>query len=158
MAKKSNSTDLIAILEPYFTKQAPFQLPTSFRKAIVKWMPWVNIILGLFLLPLVLAVLGLGSLAAGLAGTVGESVGPMYWISMLVLIASIALLFITFPGLKARKLSAWKLVFWADILYFVYNIVSALGSPISLVSSVVGGLIGLVVGLYVLFQIKSYYK
>lgn len=158
MAKKSNSTDLIAILEPYFTKQAPFQLPTSFRKTIVQWMPWVNIVLGLFLILPVLAILGLGTVVAGLASSVGEGVGPMYWLSMLVLVASIALLFITFPGLQARKLSAWKLVFWADILYFAYNIASGLGNPLSLINSVIGGVVSLLIGLYVLFQIKSYYK
>ena len=127
MAKKNSSTDLVAILEPYFTKQAPFQLPVTFRKAIVQWMPWVNVVIGLLLLPLVLAVLCLFSLSTGSATSVGQSVVQMFWISLLVLIASIALLFITFPGLQARKLSAWKLVFWADILYFVYNVVGGLG-------------------------------
>ena len=158
MANKNSSTDLVSILEPYFTKQAPFQLPVTFRKAIVQWMPWVNVVIGLLLLPLVLAVLGLGSLAAGLATSVGETVGPMYWISMLVLIASIALLFITFPGLQARKLSAWKLVFWADILYFVYNVVGGLGNPLTLINNLIGGVVSLLIGLYVLYQIKSYYK
>jgi hypothetical protein len=82
----------------------------------------------------------------------------MYWISMLVLIASIALLFITFPGLQARKLSAWKLVFWADILYFVYNVVGGLGNPLTLINNLIGGVVSLLIGLYVLYQIKSYYK
>ncbi len=158
MAAKSNSSDLIAILEPYFTKKAPFQLPESARKFIVQWMPWFNIVIGVLLLPAVLVILGLGTVVGGLAAASGQSVGLTYWLSMVVLIVTIAILFITFPGLQARKLSAWKLVFWADIIYFIYNVVIGLGNPVILGSSIIGGLISLVIGLYFLFQIKSHYK
>ena len=155
---KNTSTDLIGVLEPYFTKQAPFQLPEKARKFIVQWMPWINVILGILLLPAVLVILGFGSVIGTLAAAAGQSVGLTYWLSMIVLIITIALLFITFPGLQARRLSTWKLVFWADILYFVYNLIAGVGNPITLLSSLIGGLISLVIGLYILFQIKSHYK
>lgn len=158
MAAKSSSTNLIGMLEPYFTKQAPFQLPQTARNLIVQWMPWVNIVIGILLLPAVLVIIGLGSFVGTFAAAAGEVVGLTYWLSMIVLIATIAMLFITFPGLQARKLSAWKLVFWADILYFVYSVVSGLGNPVTLVGNLIGGALSLVIGLYVLFQIKSSYK
>ncbi len=159
-AKKSkNSGDLIAVLEPYFTKQAPFQLPENVRTALVQWLPWINIVLAVFgaLAALsLLALLGVANVAT--AGLVSAVAGPWLWIAFAALVAQVIVQFVAFPGLQARKLSAWKLLFWADVISFVYNIVNGVGNPVSLVGSLISGILGLVVGLYLLYQIKSHYK
>lgn len=159
MAAKSTSaksSDLISLLEPYFTKQAPFQIPKKWRENLVSWIPWINLVIGILLLPAVLVVIGFGTVVGVVAPTVGVSTGLFYWLSIILAAASIAILFITFPGLKARKLSAWKLVFWADIIYLAYGIVSALSTGDIL--GIFTNLIGTAIALFVLFQIKSYYK
>jgi len=153
---KAKSSDLIALLEPYFTKQAPFQIPAKWRELIVEWMPWINLIIGILLIPLALVALGLAGFVSVVAMSVGVTQGPLILISGLVLVASIALLFITFPGLRARKLSAWKLVFWADIVFFVYGILNAFGS--GMIFNIVMQALSTIIGLYILFQIKSHYK
>lgn len=158
-AKSTKSGDLIATLEPYFTKKAPFQLPENARKTLVQWLPWINIVVAVFgaLAALsLLALLGIANVAT--FGVVGAVAGPFLWIPFIALIAQVVIQFIAFPGLQAKKLSAWKLLFWADILSFAYNVLYGFGRPFELVSGVLTGLIGLVIGLYLLFQIKSYYK
>jgi hypothetical protein len=153
---KANSSDLITTLEPYFTKQAPFQIPAKWRENLVNWIPWINLVIGILMLPAVLVIFGFASFVSVVATSVGITQGPLVLISGLFLIGSIAILFITFPGLKARKLSAWKLVFWADIVYFVYGILNSIGS--GMFFNIVMQLLSTAIGLYVLFQIKSYYK
>lgn len=153
---KAKSSDLISVLEPYFTKQAPFQIPKEWRENLVNWIPWINLVIGILLLPLALAAIGLAGLIGTLATVAGVTVGPMILISGLFLLATIAILFITFPGLKARKLSAWKLVFWADIIFLVFSILNAFGS--GMIFNIVLQALFTVIGFYILFQIKSYYK
>lgn len=153
---KANSGDLITMLEPYFTKQAPFQIPAKWRENLVEWIPWINLIVGILLLPAVLVTLGLAGFVSVVAVSAGVTEGPLVLISGLFLVVSIALLFITFPGLKARKLSAWKLVFWADIVFFVYGVFNSLGT--GMIFNVLMQALSTIIGLYVLFQIKSYYK
>lgn len=156
-AKSKSSSDLIALLEPYFTKQAPFQIPKKWRENLVNWIPWINLVIGILLLPALLVLVGLGTVVGVVAPLAGNAAVPVfYWLSLILAVVSIAILFITFPGLRARKLSAWKLVFWADIIYLAYGIVSALANGDIL--SVFTNLIGTAVALFVLFQIKSYYK
>lgn len=153
---KAKSSDLIALLEPYFTKQAPFQIPAKWREIIVDWIPWVNLVIGVLLLPAVIVALGLAGFVSVIATSVGIASGPLVLISGLFLLASIVILFITFPGLKARKLSAWKLVFWADIVFFIYGVLYAIGS--GALFGVATQALSTLIGLYVLFQIKNYYK
>jgi hypothetical protein len=49
-------------LENYFIDKAPLQIPVTTKEAIVKYVPWINLVFMLLLLPVVLAVLGLGAL------------------------------------------------------------------------------------------------
>lgn len=156
-AKSKSSSDLISLLEPYFTKQAPFQIPKKWRENLVNWIPWINLVIGILLLPAVLFIVGLGTVVGVVAPLTGNAaVSIFYWLSLISVVICIAILFITFPGLKARKLSAWKLVFWADIVYLAYGILSALSNGDIL--SIVTNIIGTAIALFVLFQIKSYYK
>ncbi len=92
---------------------------------------------------------GLGALVApfvvmgGVQAAAGFGLGMVFSIAMLVLEA------IAIPGLFKRKLSAWKLMFYASLL----------GGVQALITFNLGGLvIGTGLSLYVLFQIKSYYK
>lgn len=52
------------------------------------------------------------------------------------------------PGLFTRKKYAWTLVMYASLLSVVE----------SLIHFSVGGIIGGIIGLYILFQVKEYYK
>ena len=159
-----SSGDLIAQLEPYFTKQAPFQIPKNGQAMIVQWLPWISVVMGAFALfaafSLFLLLTGANLLTGGLLGAsiAASGTGPLMWLSFLALIAQGAINIYVFPGLKKKSMSAWTLLFWVDIVFFVYNVLTGLSNPLSIVGSLFGALLGLVVGLYILFQIKSHYK
>jgi len=54
--------DLIGFLDFYFVKKAPVQLPDNAKEAIVKYGPWIAIVLLVLAVPPLLFVLGLGAL------------------------------------------------------------------------------------------------
>jgi branched-subunit amino acid transport protein len=56
---------------------------------------------------------------------------------------------IAIPKLLKRQLGGWKLVYWASLL-------SALSSLLSL--SIASLVLGLIISMFILFQIREYYK
>ena len=65
------------------------------------------------------------------------------------LIAQLALMVMALTGLFARKMSAWKLVFYAQILGIMLSLLRG---------SIVGAVVGGVISLYVLFQVRPLYR
>lgn len=136
------------LCEEYLVKKAP-ALPENVKEAIVKYGPYVILVLVILALPGILFALGLGAIAAPLSflGGVGSGVG----LSVGIIISTVALVIelIALPGLFKRTASSWKLVYYSTLVSAVSN----------LVSFNLGGLIiGTLISLYILFQIKSYYK
>jgi hypothetical protein len=145
MADEQPPKDLIGFLDFYLVKKAPFQLPDG-AKEIVKYGPWIAVVLLALGLPVLLAALGIGTLLMPFAG-VGYAAGFTY-MTVLVLV-ELALDIAALPGLFARKISGWKLIFYARLIAIVSNLVTGL-----VVSALVGGLISL----YILFQIRTMYQ
>ncbi len=146
-----NSNDYVHTMEQWFAK-AP-ALPKNARDILVKVMPWIALIFGV--LGILGAIGGMGLLAAtsplavmGGADTV-SSYGTGF-IASLIWLGSSVLLLAAYPGLKSHSYKGWKLLFWSEVLSLVGAIVS--------ISSILSGLIGALIGFYILFQIKSHYK
>jgi hypothetical protein len=137
---------LISTLDEYLVKKAPFQIPDAGKELIVRFGPWISIVLLVLLLPLLLLALGLGAVFAPFAG-VGYATG--FGLTAILALVQIGLLVAALPGLFARKMSGWMLLFYEQLLGFVSALVSR---------SVIGGLIGLLIGLYVLFQVREKYR
>ncbi len=135
-------------LETYFIDKAPFQVPQNVKEAIVKYVPWVNLVLMVLLFPVVLAVLGLGTILLPASFLGGIDSGFIYTITMIVTGITLILRAIALPGLFKRKRSGWVYTYYADMLNALLNIIS-----FSLM-----GLLFSVVFLFVLFQVRSYYK
>ena len=89
--------------------------------------------------------LGLRSVYMSTAYGYHYSYSYYWWIS----IASMVLMAIALPGLFKRQLSAWKLMFYAVLVTAVYDLVTF---------SLGGLIIGTGISLYILYQIKSFYK
>ena len=140
-------SQLIATLDQYFGQKAP-QLPANVKEFIVKISPYLAIlgliIFGLSLIPMLTFVFGLGALAAYAAYVPMTNV----YLSLVVLIIVELMYLIAVPGLFKRAKSAWNLMFYAQI-------VVAISSLIGL--NILGAIIGLIIGFYFLFQVKSYY-
>ena len=130
-----------------FKKLPP--LPANWKDVIVNIVPWLALIFGLigvfgslaavgvltFLAPAVLLGGGASVASGGIIGAV------------LALVASV-LMVAAFPGTRAKKMSGWNLLFWSETV----SVIS------SVIAFSIAGVIGALIGFYILFQIKSYYK
>lgn len=151
MSNKKNEGGVIkhleSTLEGFFLKKLP-ALPANIKEIIVKFGPWVALVGLVFSLPTIFAALGFSSLMMpGYFRNVYRFGGYSFtwWIS----IASMVLLAIALPGLFKRKMTSWRLMFYAGLVMALYYLITVnLGSLI----------IGTGISMYILFQIKSYYK
>ncbi len=136
-------------LETYLVDKAPFQLPDGAREFIVKYGPWFALVMLILSLPMLLLAFGLGALVAPFALLGGVQAGVGFGFTMIFSVAMLVIEAIAIPGLFKRKLSAWRLMYYASLV----------GGVQALVSFNLGGLvIGTGLSLYILFQIKSLYK
>ena len=123
-------------------QKAPFQIPEDVKEWIVKYSPWISLVL--LVLPRCRGCCWPSALARGLIPFGLAPAGFAYiWLFVL---ADIVLLIMALPALFARKMSGWKLLFYARIVSIVSSLLSG-----AIVAAVVGG----VISLYVLFQIRS---
>ena len=138
----------IDMLEDWFKKLPP--LPASAKDWIVKLAPWLALIFG------VLGVLG-GIAATGLltvlspfialGGGLGVATGGIVG-AVLAIVAS-ALMIVAFPGLRDHKAQGWQMAFYSEVVSVVSSVVAL---------NLVGAVISALIGFYILFQVKSYYK
>ena len=137
--------DLIGFLDFYLVGKAPFQIPDAGREWIVKFGPWITLVLLILTLPLLLVALGIGTLFIPFGGP-GYATG--FGVLTLVLIVQIGLMVAALPGLFARKMAGWRLVFYSQLVGIAYSVLSG---------SIVGGLLFGLISLYILFQVRSLY-
>ncbi len=127
-------------------KKAPIQIPDNAKEWIVKYGPWITIVILVLTLPLLLAVLGIGTVLMPFAG-IGYATG--FGFVAIGLLIEIGLTVMALPGLFARKMSGWTLLLYARLVSVVANILSG-----AVVSALLVGLISL----YILFQVRALYK
>ena len=148
---KNVMTQLEGTLDEYFGKKAP-ALPQNIKEIIVKIAPYLVIISVIFTVPAILLLLGLGGLASTIAPVGGARAVaslPMMWIGILLLIPVILLEVMAIPGLFSRKITAWRYVFWAQLISIISSLVTL---------NIAGALLSVLIGFYLLFQVKSLYK
>lgn len=155
-------------LNPVFTENAPVQLPENVKKWIVEYGPIIGAVIGVFGLLGALSLWRAAHLvdnlvdysnalskAYGTGQTVNE-LGIFFYLSFASLLITSVISIAAYPGLKARsKKRGWDLLFLSAIISLLYSILNAAYSFsfFNLLSSLVGSAIGL----YFLFQIRSYY-
>jgi hypothetical protein len=150
MAKKTSSFNLVGTLEPYFEK-AP-AMPKKWQLNLVKITPWIAVIFGVLGVLVGVSSFGIFSVASpfvAMGGADGVSAVGSGFLALAILLISSVLMLMAFPGLKGNKVSGWNLLFWSQV-------VSIVGSVVEL--HLVNAIIGALIGFYLLFQIKSYYK
>jgi len=138
---------LESTLETYFVDKAPFQLPDDVKEAIVKFGPWILLVLMILALPALLAVLGLGAIVAPLSMVAGKP--GLGFVSVIISLAAMFLNLMALPGLFNRTMQGWRYAFYAQLLSIVASIVSF---------DLLGAVLTAVIGFYILFQLKSKYK
>ena len=137
--------DLIAFLDLYLVQKAPFQIPQNVKEWIVKFGPWITVVLLVLTLPALLFALGLGAVVLPFGGV---AYARGFTLVTIMLLVQIGLMVAALPGLFARKMSGWRLLFYSQIAAFLFSLLGG---------SIVGAIIGAVIGLYILFQIRTLY-
>lgn len=146
-------------------KGAP-KLSDKAREMIAGWTPWINLVLGILGLWAAWGLWHWAHFANGLinyanqlnqaygTGTVvADRLTVGLWISLAVLVVESIIYLMAFSPTKDRKRSGWNLMFYAVVLNAVYGLVLLL-TDYGNVGSLIGYVIGAVIGLYFLFQIK----
>ncbi|TAE29629.1 MAG: chromate transporter [Cytophagales bacterium] len=128
-------------LAPLFTDKAPFQLPEEFKEGFAKYVPYVALIL----LPLSLLAILMGGGAALLSAF---TLNIRASLSMLIIVASLIVGALAISGLFKRTRDSWTKLYIAELLYILSAIVSF---------DLIGILISFLVGLFILFQVRSKY-
>lgn len=136
-------------MEEYLVAKAPIQIPESGRDAIVKFLPWIIIVFMVLALPIVLALLGIGTVFAPFAFLGGVGSGFTYLATGVLTLVVIVLEALALPGLFAAQERGWRLLFYS-------NLVSVLSGLFS--SNPIGSLVFALLSFYILFQIKSRYR
>ncbi len=135
-------------LDTYLVKKAP-GLPVGAKEFIVKVAPWVTLVLLILSLPVVLAFFGISAFLLPMSYMGGAGNGMSYTLAVIFLGLSLVLDALSIPGLFKRSRQGWNFAFYGVILNAVYNLINL---------NIVGLIIGTLISLYILFQIRSYYK
>jgi hypothetical protein len=138
--------DLVGFLDFYLVKKAPFQIPDGGREMIVKFGPWITVILLILTLPLLLVALGIGTMLIPFGG-LGYATG--FGLLTIFIIIEIGLMIAALPGLFNRRMAGWRLLFYSQLVGIVYNVLSG---------AVVSGLLFGLIALYILFQVRPLYN
>ncbi len=136
-------------LETYLVDKAPFSIPTEWKEVIVKFAPWIALILMIIVLPAILGVLGLGTILMPFSFLGGLRMGYNYMLSLIFSVVTLVLEAMAIPGLFKRSEKGWKFIYYATLLGAVENV---------LTFNLGGLVIGSLLSMYILFQVKSYYK
>ncbi|MEK7571468.1 MAG: hypothetical protein AAB553_04270 [Patescibacteria group bacterium] len=140
--KKSQANDLIGMLEGVF-KQAP-HLPKNIQEVLVKIAPILALVFGILGIIVGLGAIGISPVA--ILGGVEASF--MVMASGVLAIVSSILMLMAYPKLTKHAYAGWTLLFWSEAI-------SAVSAVLSLS---VGGVLGIIIGFYLLFEIKGQYK
>lgn len=140
-------------LNEYLGEKAP-ALPKEWKEIIVKFAPYLAILAVIMGIPAILALLGAGTILAplGVAGGIMTGrpfLGFEFIISVVFLGAIILLEGLAIPGLFARSKKGWTYLYWGALVGIVQNIIA-----FNVGGLVIGGLISM----YFLFQVREYYK
>lgn len=132
----------------YLHKKAPFHLPPNVKEWIVKFGPWITLILMLLALPVILAAVGLSTLFAPAAVMYGAYRGT-FLLGGLISLVAFVMEAAALPGLFKRSQKGWHLVYYAVL-------VSAVGQLVG--GQIVSMIVNVIISMYFLFEIKEYYK
>ncbi|PIY72218.1 chromate transporter [Candidatus Roizmanbacteria bacterium CG_4_10_14_0_8_um_filter_33_9] len=145
---KEYLTDLEKLFEEYLHKKAP-ALPEGVKEAIVRFGPWITLIMMILAAPVLLAALGIGTFLSPFAFMGGINAGFGYMAGLLFSVVVIVLELIALPGLFKREMKSWRLMYYVTLLNAVHNAISL---------NISGLVIGTLLSMYILFQVREYYK
>ncbi len=144
-------------------------LPTSAKKMLVQWWPIATLLAGVFQLMSAWWLYDWGQNINKLADSLNKFTSPFgvapavdklnifYWISLILLVVNGVIFLMAYPGLKEKKIAGWNLMFLGALINAVYGVFSVLNDKGGM-STFIGSIIGTLVGLYFLYQVKDQFS
>lgn len=146
--------------------KAPWQIPTGAKEWIVRYGPWITLVAGILLaltvIPALMAAVAITGYTATYGGMYGAAavagvVGPMFYLALAVLVVQLIIMFVSVPMLLKHQRKGWLLVFYSSVVSLVYTVLSSLSYGYFNFGGLLMGLVGAVLSMYILFQIRSHY-
>ncbi len=146
-------------------------MPENGRKAIVQYMPWIALVVGVLSLWLAWGVWQAATLVNTATSylnalsnyygvpSAATTSGWTLWLmlSFVILAAEGVLYLLAFPGLRTRKKAGWDMLFYGALVNLAYAVIALFAFPNDGFARLVGGAVGSAIGFYFLYQIRSYY-
>jgi len=139
--------ELEKILSGLFAKLP--NLPANIKQVIVKIAPYLAVIGIILSLPAVLAIIGLGAIGSSIIAGGAWGYAGSGTLAVVFAVVSVVLLALSVKGLFARTMSGWQFMYYNALVSAVYSLLRV---------DIMSFIIGTGVSLYLLFQVKSYYR
>lgn len=142
---------LEAWLAPLFAK-AP-HLPPNIRQSLVDIVPWLALIGGVLGIAGILSAGMFTSMIFSFSFMVGGMMSTVYAVGMLLGGVSAVLYLLAYQPLSQHRKTGWNYLFYAlllSVVSFALNLIAGYGMA--------GQAVGLLLGLWLLFEIRDAYK
>ena len=140
--------DLEDTLYTYLNEKIP-HIPSDAKETIVKYLPYAAIIFIVAQISAILAFFHVSTLFDGLGYLYSSKEGVIGIVGIILLIVAIALEGIALPLLFRRVRYGWRLLLYSVIIAQVNEVIN-----LNIINILIIGL----VTLYILFQVREYYK
>ena len=138
-------------LAPIFAK-AP-HIPQSARDTLVSFAPWLAIVFGILGLGTLFSIGAFASLFSPFILLAGGFAGILLFANILIGLFAAVLEILAFKPLQNHHKKGWNFLFYATVLSGVSSIIGML-----FMSNGAEGILGTLVGLWLLFEIRPAYK
>ncbi len=144
---------LEALFEEYLGKKAPV-MPENIKDTLVSFAPYLAILTVVISAPALFALLGgIGSVVGPFSAFLGAGYMMQYSFTFMIgaatLLVSAVFAALAIQGLFKREMKAWRLMYYSSLFSFVASVLQG---------SVISALVGLIIGMYILFQVKEKYR
>ena len=138
-------------LAPIFAK-AP-HIPQSARDTLVSFAPWLAIVFGILGLGTLFSIGAFATLFSPLILLAGGFGGILVFVNILLSLGASVFDILAFKPLQDHKKKGWNFLFYGTVLSALSGILGIL-----FMSSGAEGILGTLVGLWLLFEIRPAYK
>ena len=138
----------MAFLDELLGSKAPIQIPGKLRFLMAKFGHWLVMAMMVLVLPGQLISLGMRAAMLPFASMSGSDSSLKLAFALAMLLFLIVILIMALPGLQGRKVVGWQLLMLANGINLAYGI---------LTGGIFGPVLGALIWLYVLFQLRRYY-
>ena len=142
------SGGLMGFLDELLGSKAPIQIPGKVRYLMAKFGHWLVMAMMVLVLPGQLISVGMRAAMLPFASMAGSDSSLKLAFALAMLLFLIVILIMALPGLQGRKVIGWQLLVLANGINLVYGV---------LTGGIFGPVLGALIWLYVLFQLRRYY-